>query len=57
MIYNDGPASSLTAWIPLLYDTVVLGATLYRTIPVVRRGKAAGTIFRKIIEEGMLYYW
>lgn len=57
MIYNDGSPSSLTAWLPLIYDTFVLGATLYRTIPAVRRGEAASTIMRTIIEEGILYYW
>ena len=56
MIYNDGPRSSLTAWLPLCYDTFVLGATLHLTVPIIRRGKA-GVIGRTILEEGIQYYW
>ena len=56
MIYSDGPPSSLTAWLPLFYDTFVLGATLHLTVPIIRRGEA-GTIGRTILEEGIQYYW
>lgn len=49
--------ASSTAWFPLLYDTVVVALTLYRTADVLyRNAKTTGQIFRALLEEGLLYY-
>ncbi|KAJ7574869.1 hypothetical protein C8J56DRAFT_1124651 [Mycena floridula] len=44
-----------SAWIPLLYDTVVFGLTLYRTISAIQN-KTQLTVIRRILEDGILYY-
>lgn len=50
-------AASASAWIPLLYDTVVLIFTLYRTLPSLKsRETQAGDIVRVILRDGILYY-
>jgi len=54
MIYNS-PARSVSAWIPLLYDTIVLLLTLYITVPPIRR-RTPGYIVRIIFMDGILYY-
>ncbi|KAF7760642.1 hypothetical protein Agabi119p4_10051 [Agaricus bisporus var. burnettii] len=48
-----GPAS---AWIPLMYDTVVFALTLYRTVPPLRNATNTSTIIRRLFEDGLLYY-
>jgi len=56
MIFHSGPAgSAASAWIPLLYDTIVLILTLYVTVPSIRRSKK-GYIVRTIFRDGLLYY-
>jgi len=56
MIYHSGPAgSAASAWIPLLYDTIVLLLTLYITVPSIRRD-GRGHIVRTIFTDGLLYY-
>ncbi|THU77465.1 hypothetical protein K435DRAFT_846182 [Dendrothele bispora CBS 962.96] len=56
---GSGIASS-AAWIPLIYDTVVLLLTVYKTLPGLFRktGKVPGTfeIMRRMLEDGLLYY-
>ncbi|KAF7975330.1 hypothetical protein HWV62_9765 [Athelia sp. TMB] len=50
MIFNpklNGGATSASAWIPLLYDTLILALTLHRTMPAIRH-KEAGDIIRTI---------
>ncbi|PPR05867.1 hypothetical protein CVT24_006621 [Panaeolus cyanescens] len=52
--YRSAAASS-SAWIPLLYDTIIFGLTLYRTVPSIRRQEAS-YIVERLLEDGMLYY-
>ncbi|KAF9032767.1 hypothetical protein BJ165DRAFT_1516714 [Panaeolus papilionaceus] len=47
--------ASSSAWIPLLYDTIIFGLTLYRTVPSIRRQEAS-YIVERLLEDGMLYY-
>ncbi|KAF8887459.1 hypothetical protein CPB84DRAFT_1786890 [Gymnopilus junonius] len=48
-------AASASAWIPLLYDTIIFGLTLYRTLPPILREEAS-YIIKRLLEDGMLYY-
>lgn len=48
-------AASVSAWYPLLYDTIVLGLTINRTFPPIRQ-KQAGIIVKKLLEDGLLYF-
>ncbi|KAF8187770.1 hypothetical protein BJ912DRAFT_969587 [Pholiota molesta] len=48
-------AASASAWIPLLYDTIIFGLTLYRTLPPIRREEAT-YIVKRLLEDGILYY-
>jgi len=48
-------AASASAWIPLLYDTLVFGLTLYRTVPPIYREEAS-YIIKRLLEDGILYY-
>ncbi|KAN0131524.1 hypothetical protein V8E53_010632 [Lactarius tabidus] len=50
-----GPIASSTAWLPLLYDTVVLGLTLFRTARALY-SKSTTQILRVMLQEGLLYY-
>ncbi|KAA1473853.1 hypothetical protein DENSPDRAFT_803128 [Dentipellis sp. KUC8613] len=53
--HRAGSMAAASAWLPLLYDTVVLCLTLFRTIiPVWHR--TSGQILRVILREGMMYY-
>ena len=47
--------SRKSAWLPLLYDTVVVLLTIRRTLGPVRR-KTAGKIARVLLRDGILYY-
>jgi len=47
-------ATSASAWIPLLYDTLILVLTIYRTLPAVRH-KEAGQIIRTILRVRLYY--
>jgi len=49
------PITSSTAWLPLLYDTVVVGLTLFRTSKALY-SQTAGQILRVMLREGLLYY-
>ncbi|KAH8832598.1 hypothetical protein DL96DRAFT_1582764 [Flagelloscypha sp. PMI_526] len=48
-------ASSSFAWMPLFYDTIVLGLTLYRTLPQVK-GRGTGSIVARLLHDGILYF-
>ncbi|KDQ25298.1 hypothetical protein PLEOSDRAFT_169364 [Pleurotus ostreatus PC15] len=48
-------AATSSAWFPLLYDSIVLLLTLYRTWPSIRR-REAGFIMNRLFEDGLLYY-
>jgi|SRR6188768_871193 len=52
--YRSAAATS-SAWIPLLYDTIIFGLTLYRTVPPIRREEAS-YILKRLLEDGLLYY-
>ncbi|KAH8994137.1 hypothetical protein EDB86DRAFT_1286090 [Lactarius hatsudake] len=59
IIDPDVPAwiASSTAWLPLLYDTVVVSLTLYQTRGALySASKSTGEIFRVMLREGLLYY-
>lgn len=47
--------ASSSAWLPLLNDTVVLGVTLYRTLPSIRN-RDASFVMRRLLEDGLIYY-
>ncbi|TFK39075.1 hypothetical protein BDQ12DRAFT_722916 [Crucibulum laeve] len=47
--------ASSSAWLPLLYDTVVFSLTLYRTYPYIRR-KSASYVMKRLLEDGLIYY-
>ncbi|KAF8465000.1 hypothetical protein DFH94DRAFT_784272 [Russula ochroleuca] len=47
--------ASSTAWLPLLYDTVIVSLTLYRTASSVY-SKTASNLLRVLLREGLLYY-
>ncbi|KAJ4494589.1 hypothetical protein C8J55DRAFT_545650 [Lentinula edodes] len=51
-------ATSSSAWLPLLYDTVVLVLTLGATIPSVRdaRGSATVYVMRRLLQDGLIYF-
>lgn len=51
MIFAAKPSSSASAWLPLLYDTVVLLVTIFR-----ERNKSEIMIIRTIYRDGILYY-
>ncbi|KAI0785123.1 hypothetical protein C8Q75DRAFT_809308 [Abortiporus biennis] len=58
MIFDQnvpGHIASASAWLPLLYDTVILILTLNRTLQPVRH-QAAGKIMRVLLRDGILYY-
>ncbi|KAF8879500.1 hypothetical protein BD779DRAFT_1803361 [Infundibulicybe gibba] len=48
-------AAAFSAWYPLLYDTIIFGLTLYRTLPPIWR-EEAGYILKRLFEDGLLYY-
>ena len=52
---NRSGLASASAWIPLLYDTIIFGLTLYRTVPPIRREEAS-YIIKRLLEDGILYY-
>jgi hypothetical protein len=51
--------ASSSAWLPLLYDSVVLVLTLLKTVPLVRKnwGSFMGNRpWKRLVEDGLLYY-
>ncbi|KAI0315600.1 hypothetical protein OF83DRAFT_1173682 [Amylostereum chailletii] len=57
MIFSPsiGPIAASSAWLPLLYDTVVVLLTLIRTVTSVWN-RTAGTIVHVLLREGLAYY-
>ncbi|KAK7464888.1 hypothetical protein VKT23_006097 [Stygiomarasmius scandens] len=49
-------AASSTAWLPLVYDTVVMCLTFYKTFPELRKDKDTMYLMRRLLEDGLLYY-
>ncbi|KZP29654.1 hypothetical protein FIBSPDRAFT_1038697 [Athelia psychrophila] len=57
MIYHTSHvAASASAWLPLLYDTIVFLLTLHRAIPSFRTSYQTGDIIRTMFRDGLLYY-
>ncbi|KAE9395202.1 hypothetical protein BT96DRAFT_997887 [Gymnopus androsaceus JB14] len=60
MIFGESNkiASSASAWLPLLYDTVVLVLTLRQTFPSIRRRANDSTLYimKRLLEDGLIYY-
>ncbi|KAH9854767.1 hypothetical protein C2E23DRAFT_725762 [Lenzites betulinus] len=52
---SKGPIASASAWLPLLFDTVVLILTLNRTYTGIMN-PTAGRIMRTLLKEGLMYY-
>ncbi|KAF9468653.1 hypothetical protein BDZ94DRAFT_687734 [Collybia nuda] len=52
---NMKALASSSAWLPLLYDTVATGLTLYRTMPSIRE-KNTMYITRSLLKDGLIYY-
>jgi len=50
----SGLASS-SAWLPLLYDTIVMLLTLYKTYPPIRK-RESSYIAQRLFEDGLMYY-
>ncbi|CAL1713456.1 unnamed protein product [Somion occarium] len=50
-----GAIASASAWLPLLYDTIVFILIVKRTLQPVRR-HAAGKIIKVLLRDGVLYY-
>jgi hypothetical protein len=53
--------ATASAWLPLLYETVVLLLILYSTVPALRRnlkeaGQVTQTVTQTIFHDGLLYY-
>ncbi|KAH8100171.1 hypothetical protein DFH11DRAFT_1886334 [Phellopilus nigrolimitatus] len=46
---------SLSAWVPLLYDTVVILLTLFRCVEIVKQ-RTASHIVRTLLKDGLMYY-
>ncbi|KAJ7896586.1 hypothetical protein B0H13DRAFT_2276069 [Mycena leptocephala] len=56
---NISALASSSAWLPLLYDSVVLVLTLLKTVPLVRKnwGSLTGHLpWKRLVEDGLLYY-
>jgi len=52
--YSSVLASS-SAWLPLLYDTVVLALTLNRTLPQLKNKKGS-YVMKRLFQDGLIYY-
>ena len=55
MTGTRGDMAAASAWLPLLYDTIVVILTVHRTLGPVRH-KTAGKIARVLLRDGILYY-
>jgi len=55
LTFSSNVLASSSAWLPLLYDTVILGLTLYRTFPSLRN-KTASYVMRRLFHDGLVYY-
>jgi len=47
--------ASASAWLPLLYDTIVFSLTFLKTYPTLRR-KEPSYIAKRLLEDGIIYY-
>jgi len=53
--FSRSVLASSSAWLPLLYDTVVLGLIAYRTLPALKL-KNRYSIMKRLLEDGLIYY-
>jgi len=53
--FSRSVLASSFAWLPLLYDTVVLGLIGYRTLPALRF-KNRYSIMKRLLQDGVIYY-
>ncbi|KAJ6466199.1 hypothetical protein C8R45DRAFT_1020853 [Mycena sanguinolenta] len=47
--------ASSSAWLPLLYDSVILLLTLTKTLPLLKKGSGTYMI-KRLVEDGLIYY-
>ncbi|KAJ3982209.1 hypothetical protein F5890DRAFT_402321 [Lentinula detonsa] len=47
--------ASASAWIPLIYDTVIFALTMHRTIPELR-SRDVSFVIKRIFDDGLIYY-
>ncbi|KAF7357493.1 hypothetical protein MSAN_01345500 [Mycena sanguinolenta] len=47
--------ASSSAWLPLLYDSVILVLTLMKTLPLLKKGSGTYMI-KRLLEDGLIYY-
>ncbi|KAJ7729717.1 hypothetical protein B0H14DRAFT_3511716 [Mycena olivaceomarginata] len=47
--------ASSSAWLPLLYDSVVLVLTLRKTLPLLKKGSGTFMV-KRLLEDGLIYY-
>ncbi|KAG2010295.1 hypothetical protein CC2G_013132 [Coprinopsis cinerea AmutBmut pab1-1] len=50
-----GWLAASSAWLPLLYDTMVLVLTLYRTLPSLK-DRGASFVMKRLFQDGLIYY-
>ena len=53
--HSSGVIASSSAWLPLLFETIVLALTLFRTYRGIRQA-STGRVMRILLKEGVLYY-
>ncbi|KAJ7586384.1 hypothetical protein C8J56DRAFT_1051758 [Mycena floridula] len=47
--------ASSSAWMPLLYDSIVFGLTLNRTLPAIRN-RSHSYVIKRLFQDGLMYY-
>lgn len=55
MVFDERSVALVSATSPLLYETIVVLLTLYRTMPAIIR-QAGGPIIRNFLHSSILYY-
>ena len=55
IINRRSKLASSSAWLPLLYDTVVLALTVNRTLPSLKN-KNSSYVMKRLLEDGLIYY-
>lgn len=56
---NSKHAAPASAWLPLLYDTVIIILTLYRTSEIrapAKKNSSGGRLLSVMRQEGLTYY-
>jgi len=54
--YPRTKVATASAWLPLLYDTVVIALTIYRACQTRSPGYFRSTILQAVLAGGILYY-